>query len=777
MRLLGLLMLAALPVSAADLVLADHGQSEAVIVVSADAGTWEKRAADDLRRCVQLMTGAALPLVATPAAGPCLLIGRAALADDPTLRAALDRVAKRKPVARADAIALRRRGNRVLLAGNNDESHYYAVSALLQQWGCRWYLPTEFGECVPEVARLVVGDLDRAYAPPFEIRHYWLSWNADATGADEFRRRNFMTETSLPGMGHALGQYTARLVPPGKTLFNVPLSEDATADEVAARIDADYARGVAGISLAIEDGDYTSDSARDRQLQAGLRDKYTLQPSNTDAMLTLYNAVARRLRAKYPNSPTRLGGMAYANVTIPPQQVSTIEPNLVMWLAPIDIDPNHGIDDPNSPPRQEYGAMLDRWAKVTDGRLVIYDYDQGQLVWRDLPNPSHHAFASDVRHYRQAGILGVGTESRGASATTFLNLFFRGQLMWDPDAKVADLLAEFYPKFYGPAAAPMAEYWNTIYAAWEQTLVTEHEVFAAPAIYTPELLKTLRTRLGEAQSLVAPLRSKPNPSRLERQYVERLRFTELSFEVIDSYLAMVRAAATDADYATAAAAGARGLAAREALTDTNVTFTTYRKIGEAGTAWWPGEVQQMRDLLARTNGTKGTLVARLPLTWSFRRDPHDTGLARGWAYQEADLGDWRARGEKLSLDDRRLFADGWEPLRADLYLQAQGIRHADRQSYTGHYWYQTPLELTAAQAAGPVHMLFPGLFNEAWLYVNGTLVAHRTYSEPWWRNDYAFEWDVDLAGRLRAGRNLVTVRGYCPHHFGGMFRRPVLWRP
>jgi hypothetical protein len=89
-------------------------------------------------------------------------------------------------------------------------------------------------------------------------------------------------------------------------------------------------------------------------------------------------------------------------------------------------------------------------------------------VWRDLPNPSQYAFAEDVKHYRKAGILGVSTESRGASATTFLNLYFRLQLMWDPDANVDAMLAEFYSKFYGPAAAPMANYWNAIFAAWKK---------------------------------------------------------------------------------------------------------------------------------------------------------------------------------------------------------------------------------------------------------------------------------------------------------------------
>jgi hypothetical protein len=68
------------------------------------------------------------------------------------------------------------------------------------------------------------------------------------------------------------------------------------------------------------------------------------------------------------------------------------------------------------------------------------------------------------------------------------------------------------------------------------------------------------------------------------------------------------------------------------------------------------------------------------------------------------------------------------------------------------------------------------LFNTCWLYVGDQLVGHRPFPEPWWRNDYRFAWDVDLTGRLKAGKNRITLRGYCPHHFGGMFRRPFLYR-
>ncbi|HYG76467.1 MAG TPA: DUF4838 domain-containing protein [Planctomycetota bacterium] len=771
-------LLACLVVHAAaaeDLIIADAGKTDATIVVSAQAGEWEKRAAADLALYIERMSGAKPAVGNAPGNGTSILIGTAALEAEPALKTALAGVAKKNPSIRADAIVMRRSGKRVFLAGTNDDSHYFAVAQLLQDWGCRWYLPTDFGECIPQQARLAIGTLDRAYAPPFEIRHYWLSWNGDGTGAKEFRRRNFMTETSMAGMGHALGEYTKALIPAGKSMFNVAFAEEATAKEVAKHIDDKYAKG-SDISLAIEDGNYVSDSPKDKEMQAGIWDKYAIQPSNTDAMMSLYNNVAKILRAKYPDSKAKIGGMAYANVTIPPQRVLNIEPNIYMWLAPIDIDPNHHMDDPKSPPRNEYREMLYRWAQLMNGRLAIYDYDQSQLVWRDLPNPTHYVFAKEVKHYQKAGILGIGTESRGAMATTFLNLFFRGQLMWNPDADMKALLTEFYPKFYGPAAAPMNEYWSLIYSAWENTISTEHEYFLAPEIYKPEVVRKLKEHLTAAQKAIEPLRAKADATRNEKLFVDRMRFTELSFEIIESYMALVQAGASNADYAAAVAAGEKGLAAREKLTAMSGIFTTYKNIGEHGAAWWPGEVQQMKDLAARTGGPKGTLIAKTPLEWAFRRDPHDTGLPRGWGYKEADLTFWNATGKSMTAEARKDYPDQWEMLRTDLYFQAQGVLHSDWQSYTGHYWYQTAVELNAQQTEGAVHILFPGLFNECWLYVNGEMIAHRVFPEPWWRNDYKFEWDVKLAGKLKAGKNTITLRGYNPHHFGGMFRRPVLYR-
>ena len=767
---------------AADLVIATKGTSSATVVVATKTGEWELRAARDLAHYIERISGAKVALAETEDAaakalagnGPVLVVGQKALQLLPELKQSLRKVAKKTPVLRADAIALKRVGNRVYLAGLNDDCHYYAVAELLRRWGCRWYMPTEFGECIPHHATLKIGDLDYAYAPPFEVRKYWISWNGDATGQKEFMRRNGMNDLAVPN-GHILATYTKDLIPKGKTMFNVPIAEDRTAQHVAKQVAPLFAAGK-DVQLGMEDGLYQSDSALDKQLMALQYDKYFLAPSVTDAFMTFYNKVADILMKQYPRSKAKIGFLAYANMTLPPVRVTSARAPLIAYLAPIDIDPIHGMDDRRSASRREYKDILDKWAKVMQGRVVIYDYDQSMLVWRDLPNPSHEAFRQDVKHYRKAGILGVDTESRNALATVFLNLHLRGELMWNPDVDTDKLLAEFYPNFYGPAAEPMARYWDTIFRAWRDTIVTEHEYFVAPAIYTPELVATLRKHLEAGETAIQSLATKVKKSADEQRFLERMRFTRLGFDILDAYMAMVHAAAAECDYRSAVAAGERGLAAREKLTDRNGLFTTYRKIGESGYAWWPGEVKQYRELLPFVDGTKGDLVAKLPLVWAFRRDPRNEGEKAGWASQEPDLRWWKEQKKPQSLESRQGNPGKWEQVRSDLYLQAQGLLTPDFQSYTGHGWYHVRTPLTEAQSRGAVHLRFPGLFNECWLYVNGKQIAHRPMKGVWWMNDYRFEWDVDLSGKLKAGANTIVLRIYNPHHFGGMFRRPFLYR-
>ncbi len=780
---LALMLACTTAASSEELTIAENGSTRAVVCIASDDA---RKTAEELAHYIEQMSGARPVIADEPEAvaaalasdAPVFILGELALNTLPELRKALQSAVPATRVRRdGDAIALRREGNRIYLAGVNERSHSFAVTRLLNLWGCYWYMPTEFGECIPDRPKLTIDELNEIHASPFLIRRYWLAWRGSNQGLGDFQRRNFMGGRSIPNK-HALGNYVKELIPEGKSRLTLHIAEPATAQHIAAQLHEKFAAGE-DFPLSMNDGVYVSDSKLDAELQANFYDKYMLAPMLTDAFMTMYNNIAKILLEQHPDSPSAIGFLAYGNITMPPQRKFHAASPLVAVLAPIDIDPNHGMDDPRSPPRQEYREMLYRWSEIMDGRVTIYDYDQGMLVWRDLPNPSHQAFRHDIKHYRAAGILGIDTESRGAIATTFLNFHLRGQLMWDPDFDVDAHLAAFYPAFYGPASTAMASYWGAIFKAWEDTIITEHEWYTIPAIYTDALVETLRGHLIEAQRAIEPLRAR-EPDQLtrnERLYVERMVFTEHSFNVIDHYTTMLRFGAREGDYVTAAQSGRKALEAREALRKMNPTFITWEP--PRGTAWFPGEVKHYTDLAARTDGTTGTLIARLPLEWAFRRDPNDTGLPMGFGRQQPDLTYWQANKDRYATPEARKDypTTEWEMLRTDLYAQAQGVLHPDWQSFTGFMWYKTDVTINADQLKDTVHVHFPGLFSEAWLYVNGYLVAHRPQNHMWWKNNYLFDWDINLSSHLQEGKNDITLRIHNTHHNGGLFRRPFLYRP
>jgi hypothetical protein len=704
---------------------------------------------------------------------PQLIVGKLAIETQPALVAKIVAAAKKNPLLRSDAVVVRREGNRVYIAGNNDDAHYYAVATLLNHWGCRWYLPTDFGECIPEVKELKLGELDIATGSPFEVRRYWISWNGSSDGKAEFMHRNFFNEQHVPN-GHNLAQYTKDLIPPGKTMFNVPIAEDKTADHVAKQVMPLFKEGK-DVQLGMEDGIYESDSPLDKELLALQFDKYFMKPSATDAFMTFYNKVAERLLKESPQSKSRIGFLAYANITIPPVKVKKAAKPLVAYLAPIDIDPIHDMDSPLSAPKREYKEMLYKWAEVMEGRVVIYDYDQGMMVWRDVPAPSVQMFRKDVQHYAKAGILGVDTESRGAFATIFTNLYFRGQLLWNPSADVDALEKQFYVDFFGPAAVPMQSYWQAINKAWAETIVTEHEYHLFPAVYTHALMAELRKQIAAGDAALDALRQKPTRTPNEEKYVQRMAFMRKSFDLLDAYHRMVEAAWINADYPAAVGHGERGLAIREELTKQNDIFTTYKRIGESGAAWWPGEVEQYRELAKLTTGEKGTIIPSLGHEWLFRTDPKNIGLKEGWA--SAAIEAPRFSGDRLEWQDIQKHQNDWQWVYSSMYLQSQGFVSDDHQPWTGIGWYRNEVLVKEQDLRGKLHLMFPGLFNQCTLFINGEEVAQRkNYNPVWWYNDYKFEWDIDVSGKLKAGQNTIALRIDNPHHMGGMFRKPFLWR-
>lgn len=406
------------------------------IIVSEKAGPWETRAGQDLAQYLEKMLGEPVTYRSSlppKSSGLEFVLGQLALETEPDLAKKLNGVTKEKPVFRSDAIVIQKSGQRIFLAGSNDDSHYFAVSAFLQKQGCRWYLPTEFGQCIPKLEALQLEDLNLVYAPPFEIRTYWISWNGDRSDYETFAHRNFFNlDRELSG-NHALGGLLPKPAD-GETLtLNSPETVKAVVDGLEKRQAQSAKKGQkAKLSVGISDAAQALKSEVDQELSGRFYDKYFYTTAAADTFLPFYNAVCRELRQRQPDFAEKIGFLAYTNLTLPPQRDVTAAEPLVAFLAPIDIDPSHSLTDVRSPERLDLLGAVKRWTEVMEGRVILYDYDQGMMVWRDIPEPSHQVFRQDVKIYRDLGILGFATESRNAIATTFTNLYFRGQLSGTP---------------------------------------------------------------------------------------------------------------------------------------------------------------------------------------------------------------------------------------------------------------------------------------------------------------------------------------------------------
>ena len=75
------------------------------------------------------------------------------------------------------------------------------------------------------------------------MRTYWIAWNGSYDGFQEFSRRNRMNPGVGVPNGHAIGQYVQELIPKGKSVFNVPVADDATAEHIAKKIAPQFAAG------------------------------------------------------------------------------------------------------------------------------------------------------------------------------------------------------------------------------------------------------------------------------------------------------------------------------------------------------------------------------------------------------------------------------------------------------------------------------------------------------------------------------------------------------
>ena len=154
------------------LLLAKQGKSSYSILISEAASPSEQRAAGELQRFIEEMTGAHLPIITDgeEPEGDLVLVGDSNQVRKLGLKIPFDTLG-------AEGFVLRTDGAHLVIAGGKPRGTMYGVYTFLERLGCRWF--TTEVSVIPKKPTLVVKPLNEWQKPTFEYREPFFTEAAD----------------------------------------------------------------------------------------------------------------------------------------------------------------------------------------------------------------------------------------------------------------------------------------------------------------------------------------------------------------------------------------------------------------------------------------------------------------------------------------------------------------------------------------------------------------------------------------------------------------------
>lgn len=664
----------------------------------------------------------------------------------------------------------------VVVAGNSDgpyQGTIFAAYEFLERLGCRFFFPGEWGEIIPRSETIVFPETDITSKPDFALRHTSLGGWFPATREEreiysDWGRKIKMTPSADPLYPLVGDGFLGFLLPPDeypdepelyamnkdgsrtqpeKFLNGVMLSlhnprvfelavenlRKAYAGETESRIKRIVQPH--GFGISPPDG-----SAYDYDPEAGNQNfdypTYLHHPMTSEEFFGFAAKLAREFPDKW------VATMAYSGREMPPQGVE-IPPNMTVMYAPISTCVLHPPGDPDCWRSRETLQLMRQWTRRCE-HVYLYDYNPGLLLGHFVPEADVRNFTFAAPLYRDMGLKGFQAEGRKAFMITWISYYIRGRLMWEADADVELIKADFYNTFFGPGAGPLVQQW---WDACEEALAASekmhaHEDWLVDHIYNVEFTDSIR-----------PLVERAAKAHMTPEQRERFRAFQLIAENLDLY-AKRNEAEKHLDYAGALAAAERMEEIRRELMDIYPFFIGEKDHPDFNNGW----MTRYAAYKAMTDGTDGALIAPIPLEAKFAKDEHNEGVIAEWYLSEFDDSEWGAMNTYYSWEAQM------EPLTPD------------GRDYDGYGWYRMEIDVPAAAAKKPARLRLNGVMNEGWVWINGEYAGHRPW-RLWWAGREPLEMEVDATGKLVPGRNVVTVRVRNTAEHGGLLRRGFLYSP
>jgi hypothetical protein len=516
-----------------------QGQASAQIVTPAQPSALEEYAAAELQTYVNKISGAKLPVVKEGRHKA----GRYSIFLGNTRKAAAAGVLPDAAKMGWDGFAWRSVRGGLAVRGRNDLGTLFGVYELLERhFGVRWFMPGEIGEDVPKRDTLVLGTLDLTFKPSFRVRRIgegeWALRQRMNTFVTAGGRRvginwkwHFHTFALLmpPAEYYAKHPEYFALVKGQRRITDSPTHENQLCTsnpevirEIARKLIAtlDAEPDIEIIALSPNDGGGFCECSNCVALDEPGRDWFA---KYSRRLAIFNNQVAKLVGQKYPRVKIKVG--AYAMYARPPlDDEFRPETNLLYQLCHLYFCHNHplGSDACRSgrtyqasaefQPNQEFGKILDQWRRLSPELFVYEYYSIGGMAKAGLPWPVVHTIRADIPYYRDHGAQGFFTQlSPELWHRLGLNYYVAAKLCWNADLNVDALLADYFARFYGPAAGAMRDYflamehsmqdWNGCVSYGLQGVSGMKAI--GPKIFTPEVMQQMAASLEAAERLAA----------------------------------------------------------------------------------------------------------------------------------------------------------------------------------------------------------------------------------------------------------------------------------
>ena len=446
------------------LLLATDGQPARRIVMAETASDETKAVIQELAEYLELITGATFEL-ATGDGSEGIVVGTLTEFPDATLNKPLE---IRGSADGREAFAIRTDSKRLRLIGATDLGVSHAVFRFLESLGCRWFFPAKAWEVVPKIDRLEV-NINETDRPVILSRRIWIGYGhydkRFRADYEAWARHNRMAMSRRIACGHAWQavilanqkefdahpEYRA-LVMGERQGWQLCVSNPAVR-----KLAVDWALN---LLRRFPDRDMVSMETSDGHGHCECEQCLKLG-SVSDRAFGLANEVARAVDREFPGK--MVGMLAYSDHSEPPQ--APLEPNVYVQSTAGFINGKYTFEE-----------LVDLW-KVKCKNYGFYEYFSVWLWDFDMPLKGRGGdlkYIQDrIKLYDQVGATSLDCESGNNWGPHGRGYYIANKLMWNPKADLDALLADFYDKAFGPAAAAMERYYERMHKG-NEPLLSEH---------------------------------------------------------------------------------------------------------------------------------------------------------------------------------------------------------------------------------------------------------------------------------------------------------------